>query len=43
MGATMQDLVDYQYATHPELAARPSDNAFVFAARDAQKRAAQTL
>ena len=35
MGATLEDLLSYQYATHPELAAKPSDNAYVFAARDA--------
>jgi len=35
MGATMDDLLTYQYCTHPELAAKPSDNSYVFAARDA--------
>jgi NADH dehydrogenase len=35
MGATMDDLVDYQYATHPELAAKPSDNIYVFATKNA--------
>jgi len=35
MGATLEDLLSYQYATHPELAAKPSDNTYVFAARDA--------
>ncbi len=35
MGATMQNLSDYQYATHPELAAKPSDNSYAFAARQA--------
>ncbi len=35
MGATREDLLSYQYATHPELAAKPSDNTYVFAARDA--------
>ena len=35
MGATAQDLVRYQYATHPELAAKPSHNTYVFAAKDA--------
>jgi len=35
MGATQEDLLSYQYATHPELAAKPSDNTYVFAARDA--------
>lgn len=34
MGATMDDLLSYQYATHPELAAKPSDNTYVFAARE---------
>ncbi len=32
---TRDDLLVYQYNTHPELAAKPSDNMFVFAARDA--------
>jgi NADH dehydrogenase len=36
MGATQEDLLSYQYATHPELAAKPSDNTYVFAARDAR-------
>ncbi|BBO74572.1 pyridine nucleotide-disulfide oxidoreductase [Desulfosarcina widdelii] len=35
MGATMDDLLNYQYATHPELAAKPSDNMYVFATKDA--------
>lgn len=35
MGAVMDDLISYQYCTHPELAAKPSDNTYVFAARDA--------
>jgi NADPH-dependent 2,4-dienoyl-CoA reductase/sulfur reductase-like enzyme len=35
MGAAAQDLLTYQYATHPELAAKPSDNTYLFAARDA--------
>jgi len=35
MGATMNNLADYQYATHPELAAKPSDNGYGFAARQA--------
>jgi len=35
MGATMDNLADYQYATHPELAAKPSDNGYGFAARQA--------
>ncbi|NCC52470.1 MAG: NADH oxidase [Spartobacteria bacterium] len=38
MGATVDDLVNYQYATHPELAAKPSDNTVVFACRDAMKQ-----
>jgi NADH oxidase (H2O2-forming) len=35
MGATANDLLAYQYCTHPELAAKPSDNSYVFAAKDA--------
>jgi NADH oxidase (H2O2-forming) len=35
MGATINDLLRYQYATHPELAAKPSDNSYVLAAMDA--------
>jgi NADH oxidase (H2O2-forming) len=35
MGATMDNLLGYQYATHPELAAKPSDNTYVFAAQNA--------
>jgi NADPH-dependent 2,4-dienoyl-CoA reductase/sulfur reductase-like enzyme len=35
MGATIDDLMDYQYATHPELAAKPSDNTYVFATKNA--------
>jgi len=35
MGATIDDLMAYQYATHPELAAKPSDNIYTFAAKDA--------
>ncbi len=38
MGATADDLLRYQYATHPELAAKPSDNTYVFAARDARSK-----
>jgi NADH oxidase (H2O2-forming) len=38
MGATMDDISEFQYCTHPELAAKPSDNAFTFAARDAMSR-----
>lgn len=36
MGATRDDLLSYQYCTHPELAAKPSDNGIVFAARNAK-------
>lgn len=32
---TLDDLLVLQYATHPELAAKPSDNMYVFAAQDA--------
>ena len=35
MKATLEDLLIYQYSTHPELAAKPSDNVYVFAAKDA--------
>jgi NADH oxidase (H2O2-forming) len=38
MGATMDDLMDYQYATHPELAAKPSDNTYVFATKNAMSK-----
>ena len=38
MGATLEDLLSYQYATHPELAAKPSDNTYVFAAKDAKSK-----
>ncbi len=38
MGATWDDLLAFQYATHPELAAKPSDNNFLFAARAAQAK-----
>jgi NADH oxidase (H2O2-forming) len=38
MGATWENLLNYQYATHPELAAKPSDNAYVFAAKDAMRK-----
>ena len=31
----MEDLMAYQYATHPELAAKPSDNLYFFATSDA--------
>ena len=37
MKATIDDLLVHQYATHPELAAKPSDNLFVFAAEKAAK------
>jgi len=37
MNATIDDLLVHQYATHPELAAKPSDNLFVFAAEKAAK------
>jgi NADH oxidase (H2O2-forming) len=35
MKAILEDLLTCQYATHPELAAKPSDNTYVFAAKDA--------
>jgi NADH oxidase (H2O2-forming) len=35
MKAVLEDLLTFQYATHPELAAKPSDNTYVFAAKDA--------
>ncbi len=35
MKVTRDDLLIHQYATHPELAAKPSDNRFVFAAKAA--------
>ncbi len=35
MKVALEDLLVYQYATHPELAAKPSDNTYVFAAKDA--------
>ncbi|MBL0715142.1 MAG: FAD-dependent oxidoreductase [Desulfosarcina sp.] len=38
MGATMEDLGRYQYCTHPELAAKPSDNIYTFATRDAARK-----
>jgi NADH oxidase (H2O2-forming) len=38
MGATLEDLPSYQYATHPELAAKPSDNAYQFSARNADDK-----
>ena len=37
-GTTLDDLLDFQYATHPELAAKPSDNTYVFAAKEARDR-----
>ena len=36
MGARLEDLDSHQYATHPELAAKPSDNVWTFAARAAR-------
>ncbi len=38
MGATIEDLLSYQYSTHPEMAAKPSDNTYMFAAKDALAR-----
>lgn len=38
MNATLDDLRHLQYATHPELATKPSNNMYVFAARDAHTR-----
>lgn len=38
MGATMDDISRYQYATHPELAAKPSDNTYVFAVKNAKSK-----
>jgi NADH oxidase (H2O2-forming) len=38
MKATLEDLLTCQYATHPELAAKPSDNTYMFAAKDALAR-----
>lgn len=38
MGATIEDILNYQYCTHPELAAKPSDNIYTFAAKDAFKK-----
>lgn len=38
MKATAEDMLEYQYATQPELAAKPSDNTYVFAAQDALKK-----
>ncbi|MGC8767724.1 NAD(P)/FAD-dependent oxidoreductase [Calditerrivibrio sp.] len=38
MGATIEDILNYQYCTHPELAAKPSDNTYMFAAKDALKK-----
>ncbi len=37
MRASIADLLVHQYATHPELAAKPSDNIFVFAAQEAAR------
>jgi NADH oxidase (H2O2-forming) len=36
--ATIGDFIDLQYATHPELAAKPSDNSLLFAAQEARKQ-----
>lgn len=38
MGLTLEQLQDFQYTTHPLLAARPSDNMYLFAVRDALKK-----
>lgn len=38
LGAGVDDLIAYQYVTHPELTAKPSDNRFVLAAREAEKK-----
>ncbi|MEA1981365.1 MAG: FAD-dependent oxidoreductase [candidate division Zixibacteria bacterium] len=38
MKVTLEDLKVHQYATHPELAAKPSDNLFVFATQDAEQK-----
>ena len=38
LGATIEDILNYQYATHPEQAAKPSDNSYTFAARDAANK-----
>ena len=38
MGATMENIENYQYATHPELAAKPSDNAYNFATMNAMSK-----
>ncbi len=35
MKAKLKDVLSYQYSTHPKLAAKPSDNIFVNAAKDA--------
>lgn len=37
MKVTIDDLLVHQYATHPELAAKPSDNLFVLASEEAAK------
>jgi len=34
----LDEMLDLQYATHPELAAKPSDNTIVFACKDALKK-----
>ena len=38
MGSTMDNILTYQYCTHPELAAKPSDNSYTFAASDAKNK-----
>ena len=38
MGATIEDMLLHQYATHPELTPKSSDNMYVFAAQDALKK-----
>jgi NADH dehydrogenase len=35
MKAKIDDILCYQYSTHPQLAAKPSDNILVNAAKDA--------
>lgn len=40
---TLQELMQLQYATHPELAAKPSDNTVVFAAQDVLKKVRGTF
>jgi NADH dehydrogenase len=38
LGTTAEDIAAYQYVTHPELTAKPSENRFVQAARDALEK-----